>query len=136
MITAIDTNVLIDVLTGNPEFGPKSLRAVRECKGEGKLVSCEAVWAEVASGYASIDTAGKSLTALEISYAPVNLEAALVAGQAQREYRQRGGPRTRVASDFLIGAHAFTQADRLLTRDRGFYRSYFRDLEVLDPTNS
>ncbi|HTS69938.1 MAG TPA: VapC toxin family PIN domain ribonuclease, partial [Terriglobia bacterium] len=42
--------------------------------------------------------------------------------------------RTRVVADFLIGAHALHNADRLLTRDRGFYRSYFKRLTILDPT--
>jgi hypothetical protein len=40
---------------------------------------------------------------------------------------------TAVDSSFLIGAHAQLQAQRLLTRDAGFYRDYFDGLEVLDP---
>jgi hypothetical protein len=61
-------------------------------------------------------------------------DACTLAATAWRTYRADAGPRTRVVADFLIGAHASTQADRLLTRDRGFYRRYFDDLNVLDPS--
>jgi predicted nucleic acid-binding protein len=60
----------------------------------------------------------------------------LAVGQAWRAYRQAGGTRERVVADFLIGAHALARADRLLTRDRGFCRSYFAELAIIDPTSA
>lgn len=59
---------------------------------------------------------------------------AQAAGRAWWAYRRRGGKRERVVADFLIGAHALARADRLLTRDRGFYRKDFAGLTVLDPS--
>ena len=58
----------------------------------------------------------------------------MAAGSAFGDYRRAGGARGRVIADFLIGAHASARADRLLTRDRGYYRRYFDGLEIIDPS--
>jgi hypothetical protein len=39
--------------------------------------------------------------------------------------------RNHVITDFLIGGHAQDLADRLLTRDKGFYKGYFPSLEIV-----
>jgi predicted nucleic acid-binding protein len=136
VITAVDTSVLLDLVTADPNFGPASRAALRACQVEGSLIACEVVWAETAGNFPDDEMARETFDRLEISYSSLNSQAAFEAGRAWREYRRRGGPRTRVTSDFLIAAHALVQADRLLTRDRGFYRSYFQHLTVLDPTSA
>jgi predicted nucleic acid-binding protein len=136
MITAVDTNVLLDVFGADANFGQVSARALRLCLAAGAVVACEIVWAETAAAFPDEGAFLDAMTALEIDFQSVDRDAAVRAGSAWRLYRERGGKRERVAADFLIGAHASGQCDRLLTRDRGFYRSYFRDLEVLDPSVS
>lgn len=134
MITAVDTSVLLDVFGADPVFGPRSAQALRSCLREGRLVACEVVWAEVASVFPSSALAREAIDRLAVEFDPIDQDAALAAASAWKVYRARGGRRQRVVADFLIGAHARRQAERLLTRDRGFYRAYFAGLSVLDPS--
>ena len=134
MITAVDTNVLIDVLEPDPRHGAASADALTRCLAEGAVVACDIVRAEVATVYG--DRQAELLAALQtlgINYSEVTREAALEAARHWRAYRSRGGSRQRIAADFIVGAHALAQCERLLTRDRGFYRSSFSALSVYDP---
>lgn len=135
MITAVDTNVLLDVFGGDPTFGPSSKGMMDVCIAEGSLVACDAVWAELAAYFPSSRDASEQMDELGVAFHPLERAAALAAGNAWRAYRHRGGPRTRLVADFLVGAHALTQADRLLTRDARFHRTYFSRLKVLDPAD-
>jgi predicted nucleic acid-binding protein len=134
VITAVDTSVLLDVFGADPTFGVRSRDAVRQCIADGSLIACDIVWAEVAANFPSGSAARDAMARLGVGFGPLDRDAALAAGAAWRLYRARGGSRARVIADFLIGAHALAHAARLLTRDRGFFRSYFRTLVVLDPT--
>lgn len=136
MISAIDTNVLLDVLEDDPVFRKPSLGALRTCEAEGRLIACDVVWAEVAVRFPSAGHLHDVMDRVGVAFSSLSVEAALGAGAAWSRYRQRGGSRSRVVADFLIGAHAQTQADRLVSRDRGFYRTYFTDLAVLDPSTA
>lgn len=134
MITAVDTNVLLDVLSSDEKYGEPSRDALASSLAIGTLVICEVAWAETVAAFTDLGVAESALSRIGVHFDPMVDRAANHAAQAWRQYRQRGGPRRRVIADFLIGAHAAAQADRLLSRDRGFYRTYFADVQVLDPS--
>jgi predicted nucleic acid-binding protein len=134
MITAVDSNVLLDVFSADARYGATSRDALRRCWAEGSLIACEVVWAEVAAAFADAAAASRALDGLEVAYDPLDREASLAAGIAWQRYRSAGGTRRRILPDLLIGVHATSRAERLLTRDRGFYHSAFESLTILDPS--
>lgn len=135
MITAVDSSVLIDILGADPQFGPASLAAARRCRQEGILIACNVVWAEVIAAFPDTTKTEAALMRIPLEYSPIVQASANRAGVGWRAYRRRGGPRDRIVADFLVGAHAIEQADRLLTRDRGFQKAAFAGLTtIIDPS--
>ncbi len=132
MITAIDTNILIDVFSDDPVYGKSSAVALRECIQGGAIVICEVVLAETATAFSDEKKFAHALKTLPISFSPMTEESSLYAAKIWRSYRNAGGMRKRMVADFLVAAHATCQCDRLLSRDRGFYREHFKELILLD----
>jgi hypothetical protein len=134
MITAVDTNVLIDFFFDEPDFGDVTARALQRCAQEGQLIVSDIVFAEFSSAVRQSEIVAKAMDEMAIEFVPMGKASCTQAGKIFRVYKQRGGKRDRMIPDFLIGAHAKHHADRLLTRDRGFYRAYFRGLAIVDPS--
>lgn len=133
MITAVDTNVLLDVLLPDDKFLAQSIRALDEAASAGSLVICDPVYAELSVHFETQDECDEFLKDNDIRTEALSRPAGFLASRAWRAYRARGGKRNRILADFLIGAHAQLHASRLLSRDRGFYQTLFPSLLLMDP---
>lgn len=136
MITAIDTNVLLDVLLPNDDFCDAAMAAIEQSITAGSLVICDVVYAELCVHFSAQQDCDDFLDANQIRVEALTRASQFAASRVWREYRHQGGPRARILADFMVGAHAQFQATRLLSRDRGFYRKLFPALTLGDPSRS
>ena len=153
MITAVDTNILLDVLIPDAPHGDESERALAEALRAGAVVISDPVYAELAVHFPEQEKLDRFLADTGLRLEPSNADALYRAGRAWSEYVRRRPalacpqcgskqeihcnecgasiqPRQHVVADFIIGAHALVRADQLLTRDRGYYATYFPELTL------
>jgi predicted nucleic acid-binding protein len=132
MISALDSSIILDVITADPQFADSSEALLRRAVTEGKLVIGECVLAEIAPAFKDEETLREFLSDWGIEFVPSSRDSAILAGLSFARYLSRGGRAGRIVADFLIAAHATLHADRLLARDRGYLRDYFSKLRVLN----
>lgn len=135
MRTAIDTSVLLDVLVDDPTHAQRSEAALRRASEQGALIISGCVLAEIAPAFSTNADLDEFLGDWNVAFVPSSRQSAALAGDMFRRYlgRRPRNQQRRVIADFLVGAHARCLADRLLARDRGYYRDYFDGLVLLEP---
>jgi predicted nucleic acid-binding protein len=129
----VDSNVIIDVLTQDARWAAWSEAALIDAADRDEIAINPIIYAEIASGFATMATLDAHLGAGEFRRLPLPYEAGYVAGRAFVEYRRRGGVRTSPLPDFYIGAHAAVAGLALLTRDARRYASYFPRVKLIAP---
>jgi predicted nucleic acid-binding protein len=128
----VDTNVLLDLLTEDPAWEPRSARAIAAAADTATLVINPIIYAEMSVGVASIELLDEFL-GVDYRRDPIPWEAAYLAGKAFLTYRRRGGRKAQPLPDFFIGAHAAVRDMPLLTRDAARFSSYFPTVRVIEP---
>ena len=159
MITAIDTNVLLDVLIDDPEFGEKSKKHLEMQGNSGSCIISPVVYSEMLAFFlkkhdpkTAFSKAEEFLEDMGIQILDFDKEDLALSAQAWQKFSElkqiicpKCGTtnsfscrkcnsqilwRNHIITDFLIGAHAQNHADIFLTRDRGYYKKYFK-LKIL-----
>jgi predicted nucleic acid-binding protein len=133
MITLVDSNVLLDLVTDDPEWAAWSSEALSRAADESALAINPLIFAEISIGFATVEELEQLLPAEEFERLELPYEAAFLAGKAFLSYRRRGGRRSAPLADFYIGAHAAVGGLRLLTRDPRRYRTYFPTVQLIAP---
>ena len=131
--TFVDSNVILDIVTEDPEWLDWSAAALERSAEAGRLVINPIVYAEVAMGFTTIEDLDDSVPENYFAREPLPWDAAFLAGQAFLKYRKQGGARVHRLPDFYIGAHAAIAGYTLLTRDPRRYRTYFPKLRLVAP---
>ncbi len=129
----VDSNVLLDVATNDPNWGEWSARALAEVAEHAALIINPIIYAEVSIGFSTIEALDAAMPAALYRREALPWEAGFLAGKCFLRYRRRGGPRQSPLPDFYIGAHAAIGRLALLTRDAARYRSYFPSVEIIAP---
>ena len=130
----VDSNVLLDVITGDATWASWSSTALAKVATDAALVINPLVYAEVSIRYDSIEELESALPQTLLRREDLPFNAGFLAGKAYVTYRHRGGRRRSLLPDFLIGAHAALAGYRILTRDPRRYRSYFPTVELISPS--
>jgi len=132
-VILVDTNVLLDVVTDDPEWADWSQHQLESAALRDRLAINAVIYAELSIGFARIEELEGVLEEAGIALAAIPQPALFLAGKVFRDYRRRGGIRTGVLPDFFIGAHAAVSQSSLLTRDAARYRTYFPTASLIAP---
>jgi hypothetical protein len=133
-IFLVDSNVLLDVTTGNPIWADWSQRQLDDAWRDGQVVINQVIYAEMSLDFASVEALDFQLSALGLVVLEIPREALFLAARVFRAYRRRGGTRAGMLPDFFIGAHAAVEGMTLITRDLR-RRGWFPSLQVIAPVS-
>jgi predicted nucleic acid-binding protein len=129
----VDTNVLVDVLEDDPQWGEWSVAQLRAHSKIHELGINAIVYAELSLAFERLEELDDAVIRLGLKLLEIPRPALFLAGRAFLTYRKAGGTRSNVLADFFIGAHAAVAGVAILTRDARRYTTYFPAVKLLLP---
>lgn len=158
MIAALDTNVLLDILFDDQNFAEESRNTLEDLSEEHFFIVSPEVYSELMAAFKNVSDNPREeldnfLNEKSISLREHSQDSLELAGIKWNEYTNTDSVRcpscgqtkeiecscgeqikwrNHIITDFMIGGHAQYQADKLVTRDNGYFHNYF-DIEIIDP---
>lgn len=129
----VDSNVILDVLTGDETWSDWSADALAHAARRGATCINPIVFSEVAVGFDDLEELDARIPAAILRRTPLPFGAAFLAAKAHQAYRRRGGTRLATLPDFYIGAHAVVDGLTLVTRDPRRYRASYPTIRLITP---
>jgi|SRR5690554_139247 len=160
MTVAVDSNILFDILLADKVHKGSSLDLILYYSKTDRLIISEIVYSELASQFKDVTLLDSFLSDTNIILEQTTSKGLWIASRAWREYtinrdndrlqcsscghkqqviceecKEIITTRQHIISDFLIGGHASEKSGILLTRDYGFYRKYFKNINIVKGLN-
>jgi predicted nucleic acid-binding protein len=132
-VILVDTNVLLDVLQGDPHWATWSQDQLDAASSTDTLAINDVIYSELSIAFARIEELEAVLTEVSLAVEPIPREALFLAGKAFLRYRRSRGTKRSVLPDFYIGAHAAVMQWPLLTRDVSRYQTYYPTVSLITP---
>ena len=132
MPVLVDTNVLIDVLTDDPQWAEWSIAQLESNSNTGLVIN-PVVYAELCFGSPSIEFVDDVVKRFGLTYQEIPRRGLFRAAKAFGQYKARRGTKVSVLPDFFIGGHAEALGIPLLTRDIKRLSIYFPGVKAICP---
>ena len=130
-MTLVDSNILVDILGGDPRWASASIAALADQAKRGPIAINEVIYAELSAGFERQEQLDREIETIGLRLERLSKAALFLAGQTFRRYRASGGTRNNALADFFVGSQASVERWPVLTRDDRRYKTYFPDVRVL-----
>lgn len=152
---AVDTNVLLDILTDDPNFKEESIKKLYKSSQSHQLIINESVFCELLVHFSTKNDLNQFLEQTNIQLTQTKTNSFVAAASAWKKYLSQKpkkiicpkcgkklslqcpkcehifSVRQHILTDFLIGGFALTETNGLITRDYGYYKTYFPSLKII-----
>jgi predicted nucleic acid-binding protein len=128
-----DSCVLLNLFTDDERWGSWSESIIEKYSQTNTLYINSIVYTEVSIGFNKVEEVEAAIQVLGVKVLEMPREALFLAGKVFLQHRKNKGTKMSPLPNFFIGAHASISKFGLITRDIAKYKTYFPQVELIQP---